>query len=56
METGDALERFAARELIRSILIESKSATLTTLRGQLQAKKVVMNDDEIAELIRQLLT
>jgi predicted type IV restriction endonuclease len=56
MEDGEGLERFAARELIRSILVESGSKTLKALRVELQAKKVLLREAEIAELIRELLT
>jgi hypothetical protein len=56
MQTGDALERYAARELIRDVLTDSSSQTLKTLRKELQSKKVLLGEPAIASLINELLT
>ncbi len=56
METGQALERFAARELIRSLIADPKSQTLNALRKELESKKVLLTESTIASLIHELLT
>lgn len=56
MATGDALERYAARELIRGLLTNPASATLQALRRELQQKKVVLGPDATASLVAELLS
>jgi predicted type IV restriction endonuclease len=55
MQTGDELERYAARELARRILTDSHSATLTALREELAKQKINLSPAEVAALVGELL-
>jgi hypothetical protein len=56
METGDALERYAAREMIRTLLLDPSARTVKALRKELEGKKVVLSEPTITSLIGELLT
>ena len=56
MATGEALERFAARELIRGLLLDPESQTVAALRGELESKKVMLPGPTLVSLIDELLT
>ena len=51
-----ALERFAARELIRALIVDPNSGTLKALRKELEGKKVLLTESTIASLVDELLT
>jgi len=55
MQTGDALERFAARELIRDLLSDPASASVKAVRRELQEKKVILSEGATASLLAELL-
>lgn len=55
MVTGDELERHAARELIRTILADSSSASVNALQQELQARKVLISPSETAALLAELI-
>jgi hypothetical protein len=54
MVDGSELERYAARELIRSLLSDPSSRTLRALRAELQEKKILLKEVEIASLVAEL--
>lgn len=56
MADGEALERFAARELIRSLIADPQSHTVKALRKELETKKVLLPELTIASLVDELLT
>lgn len=56
MADGQALERFAARELIRSVIADPQSSTVKALRKELEGKKVLLSEKTIASLVDELLT
>jgi hypothetical protein len=56
METGQALEQYAARELIRELISDPTSDSVRALRNELQAKKVVLSTQSVVSLVRELLT
>jgi predicted type IV restriction endonuclease len=55
MATGGLLERQAARELVRTIIAEPKSATVKSLQKELQARKVVLSTAETASILAELI-
>ena len=56
MQTGEALERFAARELIRELLSDPRSGSVKAIRRELQAKKVILSESTTASLLAELLS
>jgi predicted type IV restriction endonuclease len=55
MATGELLERHAARELVRTILADAKSATVKALQKELQARKVIVSTSETAAILAELI-
>lgn len=55
MATGKELERHAARELIRTILADPSSASVQSLRNELQSRKVLVSPAETAALLSELI-
>jgi hypothetical protein len=55
MQTGQELERYAARELTRRILTDSNSATLKALREELSNQKINLSPTEVAALTAEVL-
>ena len=55
MTTGQDLERHAARELIRTILADASSASVTALQHELQTRKVMVSPAETAALLAELI-
>lgn len=56
MADGEALERYAARDLIRSLIADPGSQTVKALRKELESKKLVLPEATIASLVDELLT
>lgn len=55
MVTGQDLERHAARELIRTILVDASSTSVKALQQELQARKVIISPVEAATLVAELI-
>jgi hypothetical protein len=55
MQTGKALERHAARELIRTRLTDPSSSTITALKTDLEQRKVILSRNEIVALVDDLI-
>lgn len=55
MQTGDELERYAARELIRRLLTDNKGVVLPTIREELARQKVQLSADEVRGLVEELI-
>jgi predicted type IV restriction endonuclease len=55
LDTGEGLENYAARELIRKLLTTPGSATLGALRRELLDRKVVLTREHISDLVDELL-
>ncbi len=55
MQTGDGLERYAARELVRTLLTSETSTTIIALRDDLQQRKVLLSPDQIVALVQELI-
>jgi hypothetical protein len=56
METGEALERYAARELVRTLLSDASSSSIAALRTELQGKKVLLSAQAVVSLLEELFT
>jgi hypothetical protein len=56
MLEGATLERRAAREAVRELLLNSQSPTVAALRDELKQKKLMqLSVDELSELLSDLL-
>lgn len=55
MQTGDGLERYAARELIRTLLTTERSATVMALKDDLRRRRVLLSPLEIVLLVQELI-
>jgi Type I restriction enzyme R protein N terminus (HSDR_N) len=55
MQTGDGLERYAARELIRTLLTTERSAATMALKDELQRRRVLLSPLEIVALVQELI-
>jgi hypothetical protein len=54
MSDGSELERYAAREVMRSLLVDPASSTVRALRSELEAKKILLKEGEIAAIVAEL--
>ncbi|HWT91456.1 MAG TPA: hypothetical protein VN238_00530 [Solirubrobacteraceae bacterium] len=54
MANGEAIERYAARELIRTILSDPSSMSIKALRADLEQRKVVLDQATIVSLVDEL--
>jgi predicted type IV restriction endonuclease len=55
MQTGEALERHAARELIRARLTDPSSSSVGALKADLEQRKVILSPHEIVALVNDLI-
>jgi hypothetical protein len=53
MQSGVGLERYAARELVRSLLSDARSASIEALQRELQQRKVTFSHAEVAALVNE---
>ena len=54
MATGHALDRYAARELARSLLTDSSSKTVSALQQEMLEQKVPLSAEEVSDLLELL--